>query len=51
MQYYYVFLGANTGIGKAVAMDLAKRGARIIMLCRDINKAETAAKEIRQVKI
>lgn len=38
--------GANTGIGKETARDLAKRGARIIIACRDLEKAETAAKEI-----
>ncbi|XP_043920924.1 retinol dehydrogenase 12-like isoform X2 [Protopterus annectens] len=38
--------GANTGIGKETARDLAKRGARIIMACRDLEKAEITAKEI-----
>lgn len=38
--------GANTGIGKETALDLAKRGARIIMACRDMEKAEAAMKEI-----
>lgn len=26
--------GANSGLGKAVAIDLAKRGARVLMVCR-----------------
>ncbi|XP_038852890.1 retinol dehydrogenase 12-like [Salvelinus namaycush] len=38
--------GANTGIGKETALDLAKRGARIIMACRDMEKAEGALKEV-----
>ncbi|XP_031652722.1 retinol dehydrogenase 12 isoform X1 [Oncorhynchus kisutch] len=40
--------GANTGIGKETALDLAKRGARIIMACRDMEKAEGALKEVIQ---
>ncbi|XP_028821297.1 retinol dehydrogenase 12-like isoform X2 [Denticeps clupeoides] len=38
--------GANTGIGKETAIDLAKRGARIIMACRDMEKADTALREV-----
>ncbi|XP_051538357.1 retinol dehydrogenase 12, like isoform X1 [Myxocyprinus asiaticus] len=38
--------GANTGIGKETAIDLAKRGARIIMACRDMEKAEASLKEV-----
>ncbi|MBN3305014.1 RDH12 dehydrogenase, partial [Amia calva] len=41
--------GANTGIGKETSKDLAKRGARIIMACRDMEKAEAAQKEIIEV--
>ncbi|XP_034050382.1 retinol dehydrogenase 13-like [Thalassophryne amazonica] len=42
-----VITGANTGIGKETARALAKRGGRIIMACRDMEKCEAAAKEIR----
>uniref|UniRef100_A0A3B4T836 Retinol dehydrogenase 13 n=1 Tax=Seriola dumerili TaxID=41447 RepID=A0A3B4T836_SERDU len=42
-----VITGANTGIGKETAQELAKRGGRIIMGCRDMEKCEAAAKEIR----
>ena len=34
-----IITGANAGIGKETAFDLAKRGARIIMACRDLKKA------------
>jgi len=40
--------GANTGIGKATALELAKRGARVIMACRYVSKAERAVQDIRQ---
>ena len=43
-----VITGCNTGIGKETARDLSKRGAKIIMACRNIELAEKAAEEIRQ---
>lgn len=39
-------LGANTGIGKETAKDISKRGARVIILCRNVDKAKAAAEEI-----
>merc|ERR1712128_335955 len=42
-----VITGCNTGIGKTTAIDLNKRGAKIVMLCRSVDKAEAAADDIR----
>uniref|UniRef100_A0A4W4G0H2 Uncharacterized protein n=1 Tax=Electrophorus electricus TaxID=8005 RepID=A0A4W4G0H2_ELEEL len=43
-----IITGANTGIGKETACDMAKRGARVVMACRDFIKAEKAAAEIQR---
>lgn len=34
-----IITGANSGIGKETAKDLAGRGARIIMACRNLETA------------
>ncbi|KAK0080357.1 hypothetical protein PV326_008228, partial [Microctonus aethiopoides] len=42
----FIVTGANTGIGKEISRDLAKREAKVIMACRDLHKCETTRKEI-----
>ncbi|KAF5307648.1 hypothetical protein FQR65_LT06703 [Abscondita terminalis] len=38
--------GANTGIGFYTAQDFAKRGARVILACRNLNRGEEAKNKI-----
>ncbi|XP_029290222.1 retinol dehydrogenase 11-like [Cottoperca gobio] len=40
--------GGNTGIGKETAVDLARRGARVILACRDMDRANKAAEEVKK---
>lgn len=40
--------GANTGIGKETAVDLARRGARVILACRDMDRANKAAEDVKK---
>lgn len=37
-----IITGGNSGIGKETAIDLAKRGARVIFACRDLKRADDA---------
>eukprot|EP00057_Strongylocentrotus_purpuratus_P007318 XP_011661792.1 PREDICTED: retinol dehydrogenase 11 [Strongylocentrotus purpuratus] len=41
-----IITGCNTGIGKETAKDLAKRGARVIMACRNVEKAKEAQLDV-----
>lgn len=41
-----VITGSNSGIGKATAEELAKQGASIIMVCRNLVEGEKARQEI-----
>lgn len=43
-----IVTGANSGLGFETSRILAKHGARVIMACRDLRKAEEAANEIRR---
>ena len=38
--------GANSGIGKVTALEVAKRGAIVHMVCRSKERGEAAKKEI-----
>ncbi|KAM4044811.1 retinol dehydrogenase 14 [Anomaloglossus baeobatrachus] len=40
--------GANCGIGRATAAELLRMQARVILACRDPEKAEEAARELRE---
>ncbi|XP_056150260.1 retinol dehydrogenase 14b [Lampris incognitus] len=44
-----IVTGANSGIGKAVAGELLKLQARVIMACRDRRGAEEAARDLREL--
>ncbi len=39
--------GSNSGIGKATALGLAKMKSRVVMVCRDKSKGESAMAEIK----
>jgi NAD(P)-dependent dehydrogenase (short-subunit alcohol dehydrogenase family) len=41
-----IVTGANTGLGKTTAEELAKRGATVIMACRDTQKGDAAKLDI-----
>ncbi|XP_033017044.1 retinol dehydrogenase 11-like [Lacerta agilis] len=43
-----VVTGANSGIGKCVALELARRNARTILACRSRERGEAAVEEIRR---
>ena len=38
--------GANSGIGKKTAMQLAKMGANVILLCRNKERGEEAVQDL-----
>lgn len=44
-----IITGANSGIGKATSLELAKAGAHIVMACRNKAKGEAALEEIKAV--
>jgi NAD(P)-dependent dehydrogenase (short-subunit alcohol dehydrogenase family) len=42
-----VVTGANSGLGFNVALELARRGARVVLACRDVDRAEESANRVR----
>ncbi|XP_077987957.1 dehydrogenase/reductase SDR family member 12-like [Glandiceps talaboti] len=43
----YMITGANSGIGKSTAMEVAKRGGTVHMVCRSQQRGEDAQNEIK----
>ena len=43
--------GGNSGIGAETAKDLANRGARVIMLCRNMQKAKETIHWIKSTNV
>ncbi len=43
---HVVITGANSGIGRAATEAMVRRGARVTMVCRDLERATTARTEI-----
>ena len=48
LTFYILILGATGEIGRLTAFQLSKRGARIILLCRNIDKAKKLRLNISQ---
>lgn len=42
-----IITGANSGIGKAASIQLAKLGAQVVMLCRNKERGEQALQDVR----
>jgi len=42
-----VVTGATSGVGRETAMELSRRGARLILVCRDLTSGQDVAGEIR----
>ncbi|SEL32847.1 SDR family NAD(P)-dependent oxidoreductase [Ectothiorhodospira marina] len=46
-QHTALITGANSGLGKAIAMELARRGMTLVLVCRSLTRGEQARWEIR----
>src|SRR5438034_3066094 len=44
----FIVTGANTGIGKITARELARRGAHVILACRSADKTKPVVDEIQR---
>ncbi len=42
----FIVTGANAGLGYETSKELASKGAKVIMACRDLSKGESAKKDI-----
>ncbi len=42
-----IITGANSGIGKAAAIQIAQKGCRVIMACRNLERGEAALADVR----
>jgi short-subunit dehydrogenase len=45
---HVLITGASSGIGRALALEMARRGARVSLAGRSVDKLEEGASEIRQ---
>ncbi|XP_061648012.1 dehydrogenase/reductase SDR family member 12 [Phyllopteryx taeniolatus] len=45
----FLITGANSGLGKATAQEIASRGGTVHMVCRDKGRAEAAKQEIMEL--
>jgi len=43
-----IVTGANSGIGKVIATELARMGGYVVMVCRDLGRGEAAIAEIKR---
>jgi NAD(P)-dependent dehydrogenase (short-subunit alcohol dehydrogenase family) len=45
----FLVTGATSGIGRATAVGLARRGARVLLACRSAERADEVGREIRSI--